>query len=59
MVIKKLNDLNIEINKQKELILAFHDVYLLKHLELKSIFQLIVSWVNSVINNNSFRKHEI
>ena len=35
MLIAKLNNMNIEINKQYELILAFHAVYLLKHPELK------------------------
>ena len=35
MFIKKFNGLNIEINKQYELILAFHAVYLLKHPELR------------------------
>lgn len=35
MLIKKFNGLNIEINKQYELILAFHAVYLLKHPELR------------------------
>ena len=35
MLITKLNNMNIEINKQYELILAFHAVYLLKHPELK------------------------
>lgn len=35
MFIAKLNNLNIEINKQYELILAFHAVYLLRHPELR------------------------
>ena len=35
MLITKLNNMNIEINKQYELILAFHAVYLLKHPELR------------------------
>ncbi len=35
MLITKLNNMNIELNKQYELILAFYAVYLLKHPELK------------------------
>lgn len=35
MLIAKLNNMNIEINKQYELILAIHAVYLIKHPELK------------------------
>ena len=35
MFIKKFNGLNMVINKQYELILAFHAVYLLKHPELR------------------------
>ena len=35
MLIAKLNNMNIEINKQYELILAFHAIYLIKHLELR------------------------
>lgn len=35
MYIKRFNSLNIEINKQYELILAFHAVYLLKHPEFR------------------------
>ena len=35
MIISKLNKLNIEVNKQYELILAIHAVYLIKHSELR------------------------
>ena len=35
MLIDKLNNMNIEINKQYELILAIHAVYLLKHPKLR------------------------
>lgn len=35
MIIKKYNGINVEINKQFELISAFHSVLLLKHSELK------------------------
>ena len=35
MIIKKYNGMNVEINKQFELISAFHTVLLLKHPELK------------------------
>lgn len=35
MLITKLNNMNIEINKQYELILAIHAVYLIKHPELR------------------------
>ena len=41
MIIKKLNNMNIEINKQYELILAIHAVYLLKYPELKEEFDFI------------------
>mgnify|MGYP002644481470 CR=1 FL=1 len=35
MILTKINNMNVEINKQYELILAIHAVYLLKHPELK------------------------
>lgn len=41
MIIKSFNGLNIEINKQYELLLAIHAVYLLKHPELKEEFDFI------------------
>ena len=36
MLIAKLNNMNIEMNKQYELILAIHAVYLIKHPELRN-----------------------
>ena len=41
MIIARFNRLNIELNKQYELILAIHAVYLLKHPELKEEFDFI------------------
>ena len=41
MLITRLNNMNIEINKQYELILAFHAVYLLKYPDLKDEFDFI------------------
>ncbi len=41
MIIKRFNNLNIEINKQYELLLAIHAVYLLKRPELKEKFDFI------------------
>ena len=41
MIITKLNNMNVEINKPYELSLAIHAVYLLKHPELKNEFDFI------------------
>ena len=41
MIIKKFNEMNVEIKKQFELITAFHAVYLLKHPEAKEKLDFI------------------
>ena len=41
MIIERFNNLNIEINKQYELLLAIHVVYILKHPEFKEKFDFI------------------
>ena len=41
MIIKKYNGMNVEINKQFELISAFHAVLLLKHPELKDSLDFV------------------
>ena len=41
MIITKFNNMNVEVNKQYELILAIHAVYLLKHPELRDKFDFI------------------
>lgn len=41
MLIKQFNGMNVEINKQYELILAFHAVYLLKHPEDREILDFV------------------